>query len=131
MIVGMGVGFFPGCVRGLQARFRVFRSSQRAGSMSTPIPLHFQLVTASVKEVAWNPSIAAQCMLGMDDVVVSCCEIEVEVQRIGMTAPRKVSRQLLEKKPHVVWNEFVDILAMSEYAELSERQRQAHLVFWY
>src|SRR3990172_3355819 len=48
-----------------------------------------------------------------------------------MTAPRTVSRKLIEKKPYVVWNEFVDLLAMSEYRDLSERQRTAHLVFRY
>jgi hypothetical protein len=42
-----------------------------------------------------------------------------------------ISRRLLEEKPYVIWNEFVDILAMSDYAELSEKQRPAHLVFWY
>lgn len=57
--------------------------------------------------------------------------MEIAVQGIGTTAPRKVSRRLLEKKPYVVWNEFVDILAMSEYAELSTKQRPPHLVFWY
>ena len=47
------------------------------------------------------------------------------------TAPRKVSRRLLEEKAYIVWNEFVDILAMSQYAHLSTKQRPAHLVFWY
>src|SRR3990170_6483975 len=48
-----------------------------------------------------------------------------------MTTPRNVSRRLVKEKPHVIWNEFVDILAMSKYDELSEKQRAAYLVFWY
>src|SRR2546427_7474766 len=56
-----------------------------------------------------------------------------KVRGLGLetTAPRKVSRRLLENKPYIVWNEFVNILAMSEYPRLSKKQRPAHLVFWY
>src|SRR2546422_4928648 len=48
-----------------------------------------------------------------------------------MTAPRMISRSLVAEKPYVIWNEFVDVLAMSDYGELSMKQRPAHLVFWY
>ncbi|SRR6266511_978315 len=57
--------------------------------------------------------------------------MEIGVKGTNTTAPRRVSRQLLEKKPYVLWNEFVDILAMCEYAKLSKKQRPAHLVFRY
>ncbi|MBI3822061.1 MAG: DUF4375 domain-containing protein, partial [Planctomycetes bacterium] len=48
-----------------------------------------------------------------------------------MVAPRTVSRKQLEAEPYIVWNEFVGILAMSEYDDLTEIQRTAHLCFWY
>ncbi len=57
--------------------------------------------------------------------------MQIAVKGIETTNPRRVGRQLLEKKPYIVWNEFVDILAMSNYTELSKKQRPAHLVFWY
>lgn len=56
---------------------------------------------------------------------------EDEEPGVETTRPRRVSRQLTEKKPYIVWNVFVDILAMSEYGRLSNKQRPAHLVFWY
>jgi len=43
---------------------------------------------------------------------------------------RKASTRQLERKPHVLWNEYVDLLAMSDYA-LTQVQRIAHLAFWY
>ena len=48
-----------------------------------------------------------------------------------MVAPRTVSRKQVQAEPFVVWNEYVNILAMSEYDELTETQRFAHLSFWY
>jgi hypothetical protein len=33
--------------------------------------------------------------------------------------------------PYLVWNAFVDLLATSEYADLTPKQRVAHLAFWY
>jgi hypothetical protein len=44
---------------------------------------------------------------------------------------RSVNREAAESKPYLIWNAFVDLLAMEEYADLSEVQRRAHLVFWY
>lgn len=48
-----------------------------------------------------------------------------------MTVPIRVSRRLVEKKPYLVWNAFVDLIAGSNYSHLSKKQRPAHLVFWY
>ena len=31
----------------------------------------------------------------------------------------------------MIWNAFVDLLAVEDYADLTPLQRQAHLVFWY
>lgn len=44
---------------------------------------------------------------------------------------RVVERRDLEKEPHLIWNAFIDILAMESYADLSPIQRHAHLVFQY
>src|SRR2546425_4453158 len=57
--------------------------------------------------------------------------MQIAVKGIETTNPRRVGRQLLEKKPYIVWNEFVNILAMSNYTELSKKQRPAQLVFRY
>jgi hypothetical protein len=48
-----------------------------------------------------------------------------------MVAPRKISSEMVKTDPYVVWNEFVNLLAMSDYADLTPAQRGAHLVFWY
>ena len=48
-----------------------------------------------------------------------------------MTAPRKVTREQVRKEPHIIWNQFVDLLAMSDYDQLTPKQRAAQLVFWY
>ena len=48
-----------------------------------------------------------------------------------MTAPRQVSRQAFEAFDGVRWNAYVDLLAMSDLAELTPLQRVAHLAFWY
>lgn len=44
---------------------------------------------------------------------------------------RAVERTRLAREPYLVWNAFVDLLAMEEYDDLSPVQRTAHLVFWY
>lgn len=44
---------------------------------------------------------------------------------------RTVERARLHQEPHLVWNAFIDLLAVSEYGALSRIQRKAHLVFWY
>ena len=36
-----------------------------------------------------------------------------------------------EKEPHLVWNAFIDLIAVEGYEDLSVTQRKAHLVFWY
>jgi hypothetical protein len=37
----------------------------------------------------------------------------------------------LESDPDLVWNTFIDLLAMEEYEDLAPDQRPAHLIFWY
>ncbi|SRR6266542_1008503 len=44
---------------------------------------------------------------------------------------RTVDRQAATADPNLIWNAFVDLVAMEEYASLSDVQRQGHLVFWY
>jgi hypothetical protein len=44
---------------------------------------------------------------------------------------RKVNVQQLINEPYQLWNEYVDLLAMSDYDALEPVQRVAHLVFWY
>jgi hypothetical protein len=48
-----------------------------------------------------------------------------------MSAPREVSREQVRVDPYIVWNEYVNLLAMSDYKDLTRTQRAAHLVFWY
>src|SRR5437870_5508991 len=48
-----------------------------------------------------------------------------------MTDPRRLRRQQVQNEPYIIWNEYVSLLAMSDYGELSAIQRCAHLVFWY
>ena len=51
-----------------------------------------------------------------------------------MTQPtmrRKISAQQLDKEPYLLWNEYVDLLAMSDYSLLTQSQRTAYLAFWY
>ena len=44
---------------------------------------------------------------------------------------RTVERARLQQEPHLVWNAFIDLLAIEAYGDLSPDQRKAHLVFWY
>lgn len=44
---------------------------------------------------------------------------------------RAVERVRLQQEPYLVWNAFIDLLAVEEYGDLSSVQRKAHLVFWY
>ena len=44
---------------------------------------------------------------------------------------RTVDRKAAEAHPYLIWNAFVNLVAMEEYASLSAVQRQGHLVFWY
>jgi hypothetical protein len=42
-----------------------------------------------------------------------------------------VERTRLQQEPYLVWNAFIDLLAMEEYGDLTSVQRRAHLVLWY
>lgn len=44
---------------------------------------------------------------------------------------RVVSRDELAVNPHLLWNSFVNLLAMEVYDDLTAEQRAAHLVFLY
>jgi hypothetical protein len=44
---------------------------------------------------------------------------------------RQIKSCDLEREPYLVWNAFVNVAAMEEYAQLDETQRIAHLCFWY
>jgi hypothetical protein len=44
---------------------------------------------------------------------------------------RKISRQALANEPYLVWNAYVEILAMECYGDLDPVQRVPHLCFWY
>jgi hypothetical protein len=44
---------------------------------------------------------------------------------------RSISRDAAERDPNAIWNAFVNLLAHSNYDELSDIQRVAHLAFWY
>ena len=44
---------------------------------------------------------------------------------------RTVRRVEAEKEPYLLWNAFVDLIAVESYENLSSTQRLAHLVFWY
>jgi len=44
---------------------------------------------------------------------------------------RSVARARVQEQPYLIWNAFIDLLAMEDYADLSPLQRKAHLVFWY
>lgn len=44
---------------------------------------------------------------------------------------RSVERAQVQREPHLLWNAFIDLIAIEDYAVLSPLQRKAHLVFWY
>lgn len=44
---------------------------------------------------------------------------------------RQVSQGDLTENSQAVWNAFIDLLAMSNYEDLEDSQRPAHLIFWY
>ena len=44
---------------------------------------------------------------------------------------RQISRSDLAKEPQAVWNAFIDLIAVSDYEDLQNSQRPAHLIFWY
>ncbi|HLL61342.1 MAG TPA: DUF4375 domain-containing protein [Candidatus Nitrosocosmicus sp.] len=43
----------------------------------------------------------------------------------------KISKKEAEKNPDLLWNGFIDVVSLSEYKDLMEAQRKAHLAFWY
>ena len=43
----------------------------------------------------------------------------------------KVDRERAIDEPYLIWNGFCDVVALSEYEDLSLVQRIAHLAFWY
>lgn len=44
---------------------------------------------------------------------------------------RMISREEIRENPCLEWNTFVELVIMSKYEELSQRQRGAHLAMWY
>jgi hypothetical protein len=42
-----------------------------------------------------------------------------------------IRRADVEQDPYAIWNKFVDLLARSEYEDLSDVQRPPYLTFWY
>lgn len=44
---------------------------------------------------------------------------------------RKLKSAEVKKNPYIVWNVFIDLLAMEDESDLSEKQRIAHDAFWY
>jgi len=44
---------------------------------------------------------------------------------------RKLKSAEVKKNPYIVWNAFIDLLAMEDESDLSEKQRIAHDAFWY
>ena len=44
---------------------------------------------------------------------------------------RTLKKSDLQNDPNLLWNEFIDILAMEEYEENDKLIRDASLVFWY
>jgi len=44
---------------------------------------------------------------------------------------RSLERDRVQREPHLIWNAFVDLLSIEDYADLSPLQRKAHLAYWY
>lgn len=44
---------------------------------------------------------------------------------------RKLSKQIIEQEPYLVWNSFIDILAMEPEHNLSDIQKVAQRTWWY
>src|SRR5436190_988452 len=44
---------------------------------------------------------------------------------------RTLTSREVQAEPFLVWNAFMNLLAMEQYSELAPEQRPAHLVFWY
>ena len=48
-----------------------------------------------------------------------------------MAARLEVSRAQFKASPHLRWNAYVELLANSDYDDLTDAQRVAYLAFWY
>lgn len=48
-----------------------------------------------------------------------------------MVKPVRLKKTAVEKEPHLVWNAYIDLLATSDYQQMSAIQQTAHLAFWY
>lgn len=48
-----------------------------------------------------------------------------------MVIIRQVKKTDLETEQYLIWNAFIDLVAMEEYEDLNKVQRIAHLCFWY
>jgi hypothetical protein len=44
---------------------------------------------------------------------------------------RSVDRVHADVQPGLIWNAFIDLISIEDYANLSPLQRKAHLAFWY
>ncbi|MDN4494386.1 hypothetical protein [Ureibacillus aquaedulcis] len=44
---------------------------------------------------------------------------------------RMVTKEMLNENPYEKWNQFIDLLAMEEYGDLTQIQKVAQLCFWY
>ena len=44
---------------------------------------------------------------------------------------RSLKRSDLENEPYLSWNTFVDLIALTDFEDLNEAQKPAHLIFWY
>lgn len=51
---------------------------------------------------------------------------------VAATGPRRrLKAEAVAKEPHLIWNAFIDLIAMEEYDTLSPVQRNAQLAFYY
>lgn len=44
---------------------------------------------------------------------------------------RTITKEMINNNPYEKWSQFIELLAMEEYSELTEIQKVAHLSFWY
>ncbi len=48
-----------------------------------------------------------------------------------MAIPIRIDRAAVAAEPYLVWNAYIDIVALNTYDDLTPVQRIAHLIFWY
>lgn len=58
-------------------------------------------------------------------------EYNVNESWLGIMKRRIIIKKMLEDNPFEKWNQFIDLLAMEDYNDLTEIQRVAYLCFWY